>query len=519
MPVIKKTALNPNIKLYTLTVIALLASSGCSNQQEVTADPADQMSELNQVNTAPPNVLIIIADDLGVEQLESFGIGSEPAVTPNLNQLASAGMSFLNVWSQPTCSPTRATLLTGRYGFQTGVGRPPTGVNGDYPRLERSNGTLTLSEFEDLNFSQKPVEVYENLTPVIENFSRLYISEGDDTNLLSKGLSSSELTLPEIFRRSGNAYTTGVIGKWHLGDTENGWLQHPANAGFDYYSVNMMNQPESYFAWYENLNGVLEQRTGYTPEEKINTAVDWIGQQSDSPWFLWLALNLPHYPHHVPDVEGLETSAIQADDPRAALDIMTARMDQEIGRLLAGIGEDELDETIIVFIGDNGTTGEANDPPFHPDRGKFTLYEGGLRVPLIISGPGVPEGEMSDALVNSTDLFATITELAGIEVTGQLDLNSVSLVPYFSNPTSGSIRNFIFSDAFYSSRGVEEGAFAIRNDTHKLIRWHDHQELYNLVDDAYENNNLLLDGFSEVESAMIEELESLVDTLRNQDKN
>ena len=136
--------------------------------------------------------------------------------------------------------------------------------------------------------------------------------------------------------------------------------------------------------------------------------------------YFWLAFNLPHYPHHIPEVEGLDTAtALEPADHRSALDVMTARMDQEIGRLFAAIGDEVLDNTIIIVIGDNGTTGEANDPPFHPDRGKFTLYEGGVRVPLIIAGPGVPVGEQSAVMVNSTDLFATLLELTGSELPGR----------------------------------------------------------------------------------------------------
>lgn len=513
----EKSKLNTKILGCPFCLFVLLIA-GCNSESEIEDIVEAQIIEDNAVVSTPPNILILIADDLGVEQLASFGIGSSPAVTPNLDQLAREGISFSNVWVQPTCSPTRATLLTGRYGFQTGVGVPPGGSDGDYPGVARENGIPTLEEFANFDISQKPHEIYENIGPVFEKFSKFYISADNDylvSRPQSMGLPTSELTLPEVFRSSEFAYATGVIGKWHLGDGRNGWLQHPGNAGFDFYSVNMLNQPESFFAWYENTNGDLEQRTGYTPTQKIDDAINWIGQQENNPWFLWLAFNLPHYPHHVPVVESLDTSSTEASDPRAALDVMTSRMDQEIGRLFEAIGEAELENTIIVFIGDNGTTGEANDPPFHPDRGKFTLYEGGLRVPLIISGAGIPGGQISTGLVNGADLYATLIELAGISMPEQVELNSVSLTPYFGNPSRESVRDYIFADAFYSTRGIDEGAFAIRNSTHKLIRWHDHQELYDLVSDPYENNDLLTDGITGDEAIILDELETLVDNLRN----
>jgi arylsulfatase B len=468
----------------------------------------------NELNNNSPNILFIIADDLGVEQIESFGIGTQPASTPNLFKLAQQGMSFSNVWVQPTCSPTRASLLTGRYGFQTGVGVPPSGIETEYPALSRIDGIPTLEEFIGFEKSHKSKEVYETLGPVFEKFSRYYDNSSSSSSVrpTSMGLPTEELTLPELFRQSNKGYVTGAIGKWHLGDQNNGWLEHPSNAGFDYFSVNMQNQPESYFAWFENNNGIIESRTGYTPSQKVDDAINWISLNGDSPWFLWLAFNLPHYPHHVAEVENLDTSGIEPEDSRNTLDTMIARMDQEIGRLLNGI-QNELENTVIIFIGDNGTTGEANDPPFHPERGKFTLYEGGLRVPLIITGPGIPSGKISNALVNGTDLFATLAEIADIYIPNFSNLNSVSLVPYFKEPNRNSLRDFVFSDSFYSSRGFEEGGFAIKNNNFKLIRWLNSQELYNLTNDPYEGFNILSDGTTEEELLILENLENIVNRL------
>ncbi|MGA1742665.1 MAG: sulfatase-like hydrolase/transferase [Pseudohongiellaceae bacterium] len=513
------------IKLLSLGLLLILLC-GCGREQDKgpVSDPAASFMALNDPESdsanTPPNILLIIADDLGVEQLASFGIGAQPAVTPNLDQLASQGMSFVNVWSQPICSPTRATLLTGRYGFRTGVGTATPGkVHGDYPELARAeNGGPDLSGFD--NLADKPLEVYENLGPVFRVFNTYFANDDDPADgpfPSGYGLPINEYTLPEILRSSAANYSTGVIGKWHLGDNRNGWLQHPGNAGFDYFSVNMLNQPESFYAWYENVNGELEQRTGYTPEQKVDDAIDWLDEQKqdDKPWLLWLAFNLPHYPHHIPEVAGLETDGLDPTDHRSALDVMTSRMDQEIGRLLDAIGAEELENTIVLLVGDNGTTGEANDPPFHPERGKFTLYEGGIRVPLIISGPGIPAGAQSTALVNTTDIFATLVELSGNELHEELVHDSVSLAPYFDNPSAASIRDFMFADAFYAGSGIEEGAFTVRDDRFKLIRWHDHQELYDLENDPYENANLLEDGESEDERTTIGILERLVMQIRS----
>jgi len=513
------------IKTLSLGLLLILLCS-CSRQEEgalLVSDPEPVLelseSEADRGNE-PPNILLIIADDLGVEQLTSFGIGTQPAETPNLDQLARAGMSFVNVWSQPICSPTRATLLTGRYGFRTGVGTATPGkVHGEYPEMARAaNGGPDLSGFG--NLADKPLEVYEDLGPVFEVFNTYFANDDDPADgpfPSGYGLPINEYTLPEILRSSEAEYATGVIGKWHLGDYRNGWLQHPGNAGFDYFSVNMLNQPESFYAWYENVNGELEQRTGYAPEQKVEDAISWVDEhkQDDKPWLLWLAFNLPHYPHHIPEVEGLDTNGLDPADHRSALDVMTSRMDQEIGRLLVAIGAEELENTVVLLVGDNGTTGEANDPPFHPERGKFTLYEGGIRVPLIITGPGIPAGVQSTALVNTTDIFATLVELSGNELPEGLVHDSVSLAPYFVNPSVNSVRDFVFADAFYAGSGIEEGAFTVRDDRYKLIRWYDHQELYDLEADPYENVDLLSDGESEEERAIIGVLERLVMNIRS----
>ena len=128
------------------------------------------------------------------------------------------------------------------------------------------------------------------------------VYNGDTDNpRTSRGLRLDESALPAQLKLSRTAeYSTAAFGKWHLADLDNGWLEHPGQIGFDRYSVLMLNEPESYFAWWENVDGTLEERHGYTPARKIDDALAWIGEQRDQPWFLWLALNLPHYPQHVP---------------------------------------------------------------------------------------------------------------------------------------------------------------------------------------------------------------------------
>lgn len=463
-------------------------------------------SSLTAAQERPRNVLLLIGDDVGVEQFAPFGIGSVPAVTPTLDALAERGMRFSHVWSQAMCSPTRATLLTGRYGFRTGVGSGvggAPGVTGPWPE-DPPLGPEALPEVhEDLRADVFPyLSVYERPREA-------------GPPAAAHGLPPDELTLPGQLKRASTPYSTAVFGKWHLGSLQNGWLEHPNRAGFDHSSVLMLNEPESYFAWWENVNGELEERHGYTPEQKIDDALSWISSQGEQPWFVWLAFNLAHFPQHIPDVAHLDTQGINPEDSRAALDIMIARLDQEIGRLLAGLDEATLENTIVVFVGDNGTTGRSIDPPFHPDRAKFTVYEGGLRVPLIMAGPGVPEGRSSSALVNTTDIYSTLLEVAGAPIPDDRPIDGISLVPYLENPDRASIRQWLYADQFKTEQGPRGGGYAVRDERHKLITIRERVELYDLDSDLGETRNLLADGISASEQEILDRLQEIADVLHS----
>ena len=452
---------------------------------------------------SPPNILLLIGDDVGVEQFAPFGIGSSPASTPNLDALAARGMRFSRVWSQAMCSPTRASIIAGRYGFRTGVGSGARGegIDGPYPDAPAvPSAALT--------------EIDEDLSRDVMPYLARYVA---DRNLptVADGLPPDEPTLPAQLKTAPIAYSTSVFGKWHLGSLKNGWLEHPARTGFDHVSVLMKNEPESYFAWWENVNGELEERNGYTPTRKIDDALEWIGSQDDQPWFLWLAFNLAHFPQHIPEVEHLDTAGVDPADSRAALDVMIARLDQNIGRLLAGMDAETRENTIVIFVGDNGTTGVSIDPPFHRERAKFTIYEGGLRVPLIIAGPGIPENRASDALVNTTDIYATILDLAGAERPRSHTLDSVSLLPYFDNPDRPSLRDWVYADAFETGQGIANGLYTVRDDRYKLVRARASTELYDVEADIGETNNLLADGISHAERATVDRLQNIADALHS----
>ncbi len=458
---------------------------------------------------AAPNVLLILADDMGVEALSVYGLGKTAPTTAAIDEIARQGVVFKNFWSQPVCSPTRATIMTGRYGFRTGVGRPiaPAADGG-------GSGPLPPPP------AKPPGAPYE--TPGMGR--RVDIP-------LSRGLRPSEFMLPmALDAGTQDAYRTAAIGKWHLADAHNGWLEHPKYAGIDFYAA-VMHGEDSYFAWRKNLNGEVVPMTRYGAPDRAEAAVRWIEDQGEEPWFMWLSFILPHTPLHLPpqellqsDYSDLSPSADTRGNPIRYFHAMIEAMDTAIGRVLDAMEPEVRANTYVIFIGDNGTTGGSIAEPFEPGRAKGTVYQGGVSVPLIVSGPGVAEGVFSDALVNSVDLFATILEMAGVDLEaalpGDRSVDSVSFVPFLTNPGMPSRRDWVYVDVFSGSfSGVADANYAMRNERYKLLRHQGTEELYDLAGDPYEHANLLDDELSPEELAQYRLLREQVERLRAGDSS
>lgn len=423
------------------------------------------------------NVLLIIADDLGTDALDFYrhpdGMQiSEPLRTPFLSGLAKAGIVYDRVWAYPTCSPTRAAMLTGQFAFRTGVGFAVTPVSP--PRQQ---------------------------------------------------LAQEVRTLPELFRSKGFPHALASIGKWHVsnGDSD------PNLQGWEHFSGIIGGVPRSYTLWRKVVNGAVSpEEKAYITTDQANDAISFIQEQQTKgrPWFVWLGLTAPHDPFHVPPIALHDESALPEDDasidrdPHPYFRAMVQAMDREIARVVNSV---DRENTYIIFVGDNGTFGPAIRAPNDAAKGKQTLYEGGIKVPLIVSGPDVPAGVRSPALAHTTDLFSTIFQLAGAspdavaEVSASVD--SKSIVPTFSGQEH---RRFLYSEQFATGglpdfakidlvklheeareivrmarkylkyptvfgRTVTDGRF-------KLIESHDgKRELFDLQDDPWERRNLLDD--------------------------
>ena len=451
---------------------------------------------------AAPNILLIIGDDMGVDTLASYGLSEQPPATAALDDLARDGVRFTNFWAQPVCSPTRATVLTGRYGFRTGIGRPVGG--GPMP---------------------EPPEI-PSWAPA-ETSGMPNAASAADRALPRPYLLPDEFTLPTALKAGAEpGYATAAIGKWHLAGEGNGWTDHPNLAGFDHFAGLMGGGPESFFAWNKVVNGEVMGKVGYTPADKVDDAIAWLDRQGDNPWFLWFAFNLGHTPLHMPPDEHLQSDyshvdpdAMPEESWHPAFAAMMEAMDTQIGRLLAALDPGVRENTYVIFMGDNGTYGPVVSPPVRPDRAKGTIYEGGVNVPLIVTGPGVAGGGVSEALVNSTDLFATVMEMAGVDpeaaVPPDVTHDSVSFLPVLSDPGGPSAREWIYADEFFGGfGGVETADYAMRNSRYKLLRFEGREEFYDLHEDPFEYENLLEDRLSGREDAEYRSLKEQIRELR-----
>jgi len=389
------------------------------------------------------NILLVIADDYGIDSNSLYNTNTRASLppTPNINALHDSGVLFRNACSYPTCSPTRSSILTGRYGFRTGIGFPV-------------------------------MQAYDIALP------------------------GNELTIPKILTANPQlGYRHANIGKWHLGF---GGTDPNVLGGWGHFSGSLAGGVNNYTQWPKVVNGVSTTSTNYATTDAVNDSIAWIQQQGTNNWFLWLAFNAPHDPFHKPPNDLHSYDALSASqtaveqNPRPYYEAMAEAMDTEFGRLLKSI---DRSNTVIIFVGDNGTPQGVVQPPLVAARAKGSLYEGGIRVPLIIAGPVVREPRRENTnLVHTADLFATILELAGADLKTvlppDLQCDSHSLLPVLNN---GPVvpRKWLLSERFHPTLDASRTGRTIRDDNFKLIQNNDGtQALYDLLADPLEATNL-----------------------------
>ncbi len=385
-----------------------------------------------------PNILLIIADDLGIDGLDGYNLGVTPAITPTLDSLRAEGITYINAWATPQCAPTRSSIISGKYGVKNGVRMVP--------------GHLDLQ--------------HESIFSYVD-------------------------------RMTDNAYASAVIGKWHISSPQS--VEHISDHGVDYFEGILGGGVNNYFRWSKFQDGEEVTINDYVTSHLTDAAINWIGDQ-DQPWFLWLAHVAPHLPLHVPPSD-LLTGEEPITDRQMFLAAIEA-LDHEIGRLLNSMDEETRENTFIIIVGDNGSprTVSAGFPRGHA---KGTLYEGGVRVPMILSGSGVTRsGQQEIGLVQVNDLYATIIEVVGEDLEGGI-YNSYSLRPSL-NRRNQIERSYIYTD--YIDDNIE--FWAIRNQDYKLIL-NDlgEREFYDLRNNIDEDQNLI-DNLSPAQNVILEVLES-----------
>lgn len=403
-----------------------------------------------------PNIVYILADDLGYSDLGCHG--SRYYETPNIDRLAAQGMQFTRYYQCPNCQPTRASLLSGQYGPRTGV--------------------YTVGNIDRFNWWKRTLRPVDNVTR----------------------LPTETVTWASSLKQAG--YATAIFGKWHLGDDPR---HHPSQRGFDEAIVSM----GKHFG-FTTTPPVSHPEDQYLADFLTDRAVDFIRRHRDRPFLLYL----PHFGVHSPlEAKPELVARFKAKPPvdghrNPVYAAMIASVDESVGRVLKVLDELGLaDHTVVMFSSDNGGVGgylreglkNAGDVTDNaPLRsGKGSLYEGGIRAPLIVRWPGVTRPGTGCAVPAAhVDLYPTFVELAGAPRPSQ-PLDGQSLVPLLRDPSTTLPRDGVYHH-FPGYLGAGENSWrttpagAIHSGDWKLIEFFEdgRRELYNLRDDVGETRNL-----------------------------
>ena len=411
--------------------ILLLVGLGCSaDRPEATA------------RRGPPNLLVILADDLSVDEVGLYaGGGSDRGPrTPNLDRLGHEGVVFDRFWSMPSCSPTRAALLTGEYPTRNGVGALVDADLSDLPQESRRRA----------------------------------------------GLSETAFTLPRALAEAG--YASALVGKWHVATGKQG-IEHPLRVGFDRYRGSFGNLWGDYFRWAKVSDGTVETVELYATTDTTDDAIAFASELPE-PWLLIVSYNAPHAPAHAPPphLHGFGEFDPEAK-PLRAFRAMVEAMNREIGRLLTAVGPKQ---PFVFFLADNGTPNWVTPGRRHLHIGKGTVFEGGLRVPLIVNHASLGQpGRRSAALAGVTDLFATLVELSGARIaSARMPRDSVSLAPMLRSDAAAPARDWLYAERFRPG-GPGPHVFhlwAVRDERYKLIKRRKAVQFFDLIDDPEEKH-------------------------------
>jgi arylsulfatase A-like enzyme len=383
-----------------------------------------------------PNVVLIITDDQGFGDVGLHG--NAKIRTPNMDRIAREGVQFTRFQVCPVCSPTRASLMTGRYNYRTGVVDTFLGRSLMYP---------------------------------------------------------TEVTLPDLLRRAG--YRTGIFGKWHLGDN---YPLRPKDRGFEKSVVikgGGLGQPSdfpgggSYTGPILLNDGKAERFKGYCTDIFTNEALRFIDDNKSRPFFVYLATNAPHDPLQVPDERAVQAHRDTGlDEQTARTYAMVENVDANIGRVLEKLRTHGLErDTIVIFMTDNGPQRARYNAKMRGIKG--TVYDGGIRVPFFVRWPAVVKaGSRVDRIAAHIDVMPTLLSACGVARPKQ-KIDGRSLMPLLQNPSAEWQDRRLFTQWHRGDRPEPFRSCAVRTQRWKLVNGPaNREELFDMEADPAEKNDV-----------------------------
>ncbi len=450
-------------------------------------EPADKSNGTQPgLSKRPPNIILIVADDLGINDitLHGGGIAGGTVPTPHINSIAQQGVDFKVGYSgNATCAPSRAALMTGRYATRFGFEFTPTPpqfmkVLGHFRRPDQIHEPMYFADRE------KDLIPYEDM-----------------------GLPTSEITLARLLQGSG--YHTVHLGKWHLGDSpqfrpyahgfaESLSLLHAASMFLPENDAGVVNSKQDYdpidrFLWAAHPWGIRFndgkpfQPPKYLTDYLTDEAVKVVAANKNRPFFLYLAYNAPHTPLQATR-EDYDALPHIGDHTMRVYAAMIRSLDRNIGRVLQSLKDQGVDEnTLVIFTSDNGGAHYIGiDGLNSPYRGwKATFFEGGIRVPYFMRWPAaIPKGVNYAAPVSHFDVYATAAAAAGTKVPADRTIDGVNLLPFIGGQ-AGSRPHDVLHWRTDSYRVIREGDWKLQVTELPKQDW-----LYNLAQDPTEKINL-----------------------------
>jgi len=430
----------------------LLGMAVCGACVEVAEDPdaaawaLEEAAPITDEVGDTPNILLVVLDDVGPELVDTYGLDALAAPTPTLDALAEEGVMFTRAWAMPWCSPTRAALATGVFPGRLGLGRA----------IE-----ITRSAGEEWSF---PIDLW---------------------------------TVMDGLRDAPSSYGSGLAGKWHLTTWADGAHTAALDAGFDHHFGSAANPQanhgleeirQNHWRWERLEDGELSTDRRHTIVADATDALALMATL-EPPWFVQVGMRAAHFPYDQPP-DAMHDYGLVRGEPVWATRAMVQASDRALGAVLDAMPPEVRAHTVVIVMGDNGTTKSARAGTYKDALGgKSTVYEGGVRVPLVIAGPGIDGGRVDDSLVHVLDLVPTMLDVAGVDREDWPDLDGVSLWPHLVDPAVPTARRYLYTEAWDHRKEGEDAAGdrALWDGEHKRVVVGDQRvETYRVGEDPLE---------------------------------